>query len=148
MDKQIFIERLNLDSKKSKDKDFLIDLCHKNPNYSSILLSNMGKINNENSNFSARILEITIKENIEVIIPYLAIFCDLLNKVSFNSTIRSCSKIYELLMIEFFIKKNLKIIPSIQNKDLEKIVDKAVNAYKIRGRKVLKAIKTNSKLKL
>ena len=148
MDKQIFIERLNLDSKKSKDKDFLIDLCRKNPNYSSILLSNIGQINNENSNFSARILEITIKENIEVIIPYLAIFCDLLNKLTFKPAIRSCSKICELLMIEFFIKKNLKIIPSIQNKDLEKIVDKAVNAYKIRGRKVLKAIKTNSKLKL
>ena len=93
MDKQIFREILNLDSKKSKNKVFLINLCLKNPNCSSILLSNMGQFDNENSNFSARILEITIKENIEGIIPYLAVFCDLLNKVKFSPTIQSCSKI-------------------------------------------------------
>jgi len=193
MDKHTFIKILNLDAKKYNYQDALIDVSLKNPNYIAILISNIEKVDYENSSFSARILELTIKENIELIIPFIDTFCDLLNKVKFTQTIRACSKICELLMIEYFIKKNLKIIHSIQNKDLEKIVEAGFNwiindqpiavqaytmqtlfllgtkynwihpelafiiekdipkgsiGYKNRGRKVLKAIKTNTKLKL
>ena len=193
MDKQTYIELLNLDAKKYNYKNELIDFSLKNPNYISILISNIEKVDYENSSFSARILELTIKKNIELIIPFINTFCDFLNKVKFTQTIRSCSKICELLMIEYFIKDNVKIIHSIQNKDLEKIIEAGFNwmindqpiavqaytmqtlfllgtkynwihselafiieknipyssiGYKNRGRKVLKAIKTNTNLKL
>ena len=157
------------------------------------LLINMKSVDNENSNFSARILELSCKENLDIIIPYLDQFCELLNTVKLNGVVRVCSKIGELLMIEYFIKNNHKFINSLQNEHLEKIIETgfiwmitdqqiAIQAYtmqtlfllgikydwihdelaiilekniptgstgyKNRGRKILKAIETNTTIKL
>jgi len=193
MDKTTFLKILESDTQKLKYRDILVNACLKNTSWASFLLNNMKSVDNENSNFSARILELSCKENIEIIIPYLDFFCELLNKVKLNGVIRVCSKICELLMIEYFIKNNHKIKNSLQNEHLEKIIEAgfiwmitdqqiAVQAYtmqalyllgtkygwihndlaiiierniptsstgyKNRGRKVLKAIETDTYLKL
>lgn len=123
MDKQKFLDILDLDSKKLKYRDQLVNACLINTSWATLLLANMKNINNEKSNFSARILELSCKENLEIIIPYLNTFCELLKKVKLNGVIRVCSKICELLMVEYFIKNNHKFIYSITNDHLEKIIE-------------------------
>ena len=123
MDKQQFLDILDLDFQKLKYRDQLVNACLMNTTWASLLLANMKNINNEKSNFSARILELSCKENLAIIIPYLNTFCELLNKVKLNGVIRVCSKICELLMIEYFIKNNHKFIYSITNGHLEKIIE-------------------------
>ena len=123
MDKTTFLKIIASDTQKLKYRDILVNACLKNTSWTSFLLTNMQSVDNENSNVSARILELSCKENIEIIIPYLDFFCELLNKVKLNGAIRVCSKICELLMIEYFIKNNHKITDSLQNEHLEKIIE-------------------------
>ena len=123
MDKQNFLDILALDSQKLKYREILVNACLQNTSWASLLLTNMKSVDNENSNFSARILELSCKENLDIIIPYLDQFCELLNKVKLNGVVRVCSKICELLMIEYFIKNNHKFINSLQNEHLEKIIE-------------------------
>lgn len=193
MDKTTFIKIIESDTQKLKYRDILVNACLKNTSWASFLLTDMKSVNNDNSYVSARILELSCKENIDIILPYLDLFCELLKKVKLNGVIRVCSKICELLMIEYFIKNNHKIMNSLQNEHLEKIIEAgfiwmitdqpiAVQAYtmqtlyllgtkydwihndlamiierniptgstgyKNRGRKVLKAIETDTYLKL
>jgi len=193
MDKQLFIKILNSGSEKLANRDMLVNACVENPLRNSILLKNIGSIEDEKSSYSARIFELACKENLEMINPYLDDFCDLLAKIKIHGTVRSCAKICELLMIEFFIKHNRKFHSSIRDQHLEKIIESGFNwmitnqkiavqaytmqtlyllgkkydwihielalilekniptgstGYKNRGRKVLKAIETNTDLKL
>ncbi len=193
MDKETFLQILESDSQKLKFRDSLVKACLLNTSWASFLLTKMKSIDNENSSFSARILELSCKENLEIIIPFLDTFCKLLNKVKLNGVIRVCSKICELLMIEYFIKNNYKFTSSLQNEHFEKIIKAgfiwmitdqqiAIQAYTMqslyllgikydwihndlaiiierniptgstgyqnRGRKILKAIETDSNLKL
>jgi len=193
MDKETFIKILNSGSNKLSYREKLVNACIEVPSWNLILIKNMGKIDQEKSNFYARIFELACKENLEIVIPYLDHFCDLLAILKMHGVIRSCAKICELMMIEYFVKNNLLFHNSIQNKHLEKIIEAgfnwmitdqkiAVQAYTMqtlyllgtkydwihielaiileknisrgstgyinRGRKVLKAIETNTKLKL
>jgi len=123
MYKTTFLKIIASETQKLKYRDILVNACLKNTSWASFLLTTMKNVDHENSNVSARILELSCKENIEIIIPYLDFFCELLNKVKLNGVIRVCSKICELLMIEYFMKNNHKIINSMQNEHLEKIIE-------------------------
>jgi hypothetical protein len=192
MDRSTFIQLLVNNQEKLKYRDTLVDACLEN-NYVSILLDNMAKFDDEDSNYSARILELACKINLEIIIPYLDTYCDLLTKVKLNGVVRACSKICELMMISVFIKNNIYFDRSLKNVHFDKMVEAGFNwmitdqkiavqaytmrtlyflgikydwihhelvliiekniptgstGYKNRGRKIIKAIKTNTPLRL
>ena len=126
MDRSTFIQLLINNQEKLKYRDTLVNACLEN-NYVSILLDNMAKIDDEDSNFSARILELACKINLEIIIPYLDTFCDLLTKVKFNGVVRACAKICELMMISVFIKNNIHFDRSLKSDHFEKIVEAGFN---------------------
>jgi len=192
MDRSTFIQLLLNNQDKLKYRDTLVDACLEH-NYISILLDNMAKVHDEDSNFSARILELACKNKLEIIIPYLDTFCDLITKVKLNGVVRACAKICELMMIALLIKNDVHFNRSFKNDHLEKIVEAGFNwmitdqkiavqaytmytlyllgskydwihhelvlniekniptgstGYKNRGRKVIKAIKTNTTLRL
>lgn len=193
MDKQTFIKILKSDSEKLNYRDKLLYACIENPSWMSILMKNMANIEDENSNFHARVFELVCKKDLELVIPYIDDFCNLLTKVKMHGVVRSCAKLCELMMIEYFVKNNLLFHSSIQDKHLQKIIEAGFNwmitdqkiavqaytmqtlyllgtkydwihielalilekniptgstGYKNRGRKVLKAIETSTKLKL
>jgi hypothetical protein len=193
MDKKLFIKILEKGSNKLGHRSLLVNSCLKNPTWVVILLGFMNTIDDENSTFSARILELSCRENLELILPFLNEFCTLLSKVKFDGTVRPCAKICELLMITYFLRNNIYYRNSITNVHLEKIIeagfdwmitDKSIaiqaytmqtlyllgtkygwihselaliiekdiptgsTGYKNRGRKVLKAIETETPLKL
>ncbi len=123
MNKNTFIEILEKGSKKLEYRDLLINSCHKNPSLITVLLDNMSVVDDENSTFSARIFEITCKEHLEIVLPFLDIFCNLLGIVKLDGTIRPCSKICELLMISYFLRNNLYYRNLITDAHLEKIIE-------------------------
>ncbi len=193
MTEKKFIEILKKGSHKLDYRNSLVNACLKNPLWVSILLKNMSNIDDENSNFSARIFELACKEKLEIVLPFLDEFCNLLGKVKFDGVVRPCSKICELLMITYYLRNNIYYRNLITDSHLEKIIeagfdwmitDKSIaiqaysmqtlyllgtkydwihkelalliekdipngsTGYKNRGRKVLKAIETNTPLKL
>ncbi len=123
MDKQLFIEILEKGSNKLEHRNLLVSSCLKNPTWATILLDFMNTIDDENSTFPARILELSCKENLELVLPFLDEFCALLSKVKFDGTVRPCAKICELLMITFFLRNNIYYRNSITDIHLEKIIE-------------------------
>ena len=193
MDKDSFIAILNAGVNKLTHRDELVNACIKNPSWITILLTKMNAVDDQNSTFSARIFELSCKENFVIIIPFLDAFCSLLSKVKLDGTVRPCAKICELLMLEYFVKRTPIFVDALSEKHFEKIIEAGFDwmitnkataiqaytmqtlfllgtkydwihtelvllieqhiptgstAYKNRGRKVLKAIATNNKLKL
>ena len=193
MDKTKFIEILNNDCIQFENREKLLNAVILNQDWIEILLENMSDFHNKKSNISARTLELAIKSNSKLILPYLDVFCELLPKIKLEGVIRSSAKIIELLTVEYFIKftpiytknlknKQLKIFTEacfdwmILNKSIaiqahsmyalyllgikynwihpelaliiEKDIPNGSTGYKNRGRKELKAIETNTRLKL
>ncbi|MDY7396658.1 adenylosuccinate lyase [Aureibaculum sp. 2210JD6-5] len=193
MNQATFISILENDKDRLKHRDQLVITTLMNPKYVEILLTNMEAVEDENSNFSARILELSCKSKLGIIIPYLDKFCQLLPIVKQVAVIRACAKICELLILGYFNKNNIGYSSVLQDHHLEKIIEAgfdwmitdqktAVKAYTMqtlyllgtkyewihpelvlniekdiptatigyvnRGRKVIKAIETKTKLKL
>ncbi len=195
MNKELFTATLKKKTNNLEIRYSLVNSCLKNTPYIAILLKNMQQVGDKNSTFSARILELSCHKNLDLIIPYLDTFCDLLSKVKLDGSVRPCAKVCELLMLEYFSikKKNLYYKNKITKTHLEKIntagfdwminnMPTAIQAYTMqtlyligtkydwihpelaqviekniptgsvglvnRGRKVIKAIQTQTKLKL
>lgn len=107
MDKIKFIKLLKSDSKLLEHRTLLVDAVLQNHDWVSILLNDVANINDKQSNFSARILELVCKRgNLELIIPYLDKFSALVPKIKYEGVIRSSAKIIELLTVVYFIKVN------------------------------------------
>ena len=122
MDKELFIETLNKGTTKLELRNLLINSCLKNPSYLAILLENAQQVDDKNSTFSARILELTCKKKIAIIIPHLNEFCEMLKLLKQAASIRACAKICELLMLEYFSNKNIYFKNMISNLHEEKII--------------------------
>jgi len=193
MDKELFIATVKKGTHKLELRELLINSCLKNTSYLTVLLKNMEQIHDKNATFSARILELTCQKDLSILTPYLDSFCNLLAKVKLDGSVRPCAKICELLMLEYFSKRNIYYKNKITKTHLEKITSAgfdwmignmptAIQAYTMqtlyligtkydwihpelaqviekniptgsvglvnRGRKVIKAIRTNTKLKL
>jgi hypothetical protein len=123
MDKEAFIKILKGGSNKLEYRNLLVSSCVENPLWLSILLKNMKRIDDENSNFSARIFELTCKEKLEIVLPFLDEFCNLLGKVKLDGVVRPCSKICELLMVSYFLKHNIYHRNLITDSHLKKIIE-------------------------
>lgn len=123
MDKELFIETLNKGTHKLELRNLLIATCLKNPSYIPILLKNIEQVEDKNSTFSTRILELACKENLAIIIPNLDEFCEMLQLLKQEASIRACAKICELLMIANFTNNNKIYIASIKQQHQEKIIE-------------------------
>jgi len=123
MDKKLFIETLNKGTHKLKLRKLLIASCLKNPSYIPILLKNIQQVDDKNSTFSTRILELACKENLAIIIPYLDEFCKTLKLLKQEASIRACAKICELLMVANFTNHDKTYIASINHSHQEKIIE-------------------------
>lgn len=123
MDKNTFIEILNKGSDKLVYRDMLVDASLKNPAWIGILLNFINNINDENSTFPARILELSCRKDLTLILPFLDAFCAVLPRVTFDGVVRPCAKICELLMIAYFNKKDSVFLKSISHDHLKKITE-------------------------
>ena len=123
MDKELFIETLGKGTNKLELRTLLINSCLKNPSYITILLENTQQVDDKNSSFSIRILELVCKEKLTLILPHLDIFTNLLSKLKQEASIRACAKICELLMAEYFVTKNSIFLSKITEKYLESITE-------------------------
>ena len=123
MDKSAFIKTLEKGNNKLENRNLLINSCLKDPTLISILLQNMRAVDDKNSTFSARILELTCKEKLDCIIPYFDPFTELLRNLKLEGSIRSSAKICELVIIVFFSTKNIYFKNKITEKQHKKIIE-------------------------
>lgn len=119
MDKSTFVSKLENDKDRILNREALVSAVISNPDYIDILLSNMAKIVAENSNFSARILELVCKKNTELLLPYLDRFCQLLPIINQKQTIRASAKICEIMVIKYFNNRPVILLESHLNKIIE-----------------------------
>ena len=119
MKEATFISLLADDSERLKFRNELVEATLKNPQWVEILLTNMEAIDDANSNFSARILELACKDKLGLIVPYLDTYCDLLPKVKQGPVIRACAKICELLTLRYFKNHSLPL----KERHFEKIIE-------------------------
>lgn len=119
MNQSTFTAILENDKDRLKHRDQLVIATLMNPNYVEILLTNMEAIEDDNSNFSARILELACKSKLGIVVPYLDAFCELLSKVKQGATVRACAKISELLVVSYF--NNFPEV--LKESHLEKIIE-------------------------
>jgi hypothetical protein len=123
MDKDTFIAILNAGVHKLVCRDELINTCLNNQLWITVLLNKMNVVDDQNSTFSARIFELSCKENLKIILPFLDTFCDLLPKVKFDGAVRPCAKICELLMLEYFVKSTPIFVDTLSDNHLKKIIE-------------------------
>ena len=124
MDRQQFISILKSDSKLLEHRKILVNAVLGHPNWIAVLLNDIRNTNDRQSNFSARILELTCKQgHLALIIPYLDEFCLLLPKIKLDGVVRAAAKIIELLTVEYFIKKNAFYIENLPSKHLEQFTE-------------------------
>ncbi len=135
MNKETFITILNSEDRDYRKRLPIVQHVLQHEEWIAVLLLHMNKINDENSNFSARILELACKKNLTVILPHLNMFCQLLPKLKLDGVTRASVKIIELLTVEYFIKRNPVYTDKLSNAHLEQfsetcfdcmIADKAI----------------------
>ena len=84
----------------------------------------MSSVKDENSNFSARVLELAAKKDLSIILPYLDIFSNLLSRLLLDGSSRASAKIIEMLTVQYFIKMNSVYIGSLPDEFLERFTER------------------------
>ncbi len=87
------------------------------------LLENMQKVNEKESVYSARILELAIKKDKKVLLAHLDKFCHLLKSLQFDGSIRAAAKIIEIYCVEYYIKYNPQFTQVLTNSILEQFTE-------------------------
>jgi len=123
MDKAKFIQVLASDSRDYANRPLLTDAVLTHNDWVLILLDNMSAIQDENSNFSARVLELAAKKDLSIILPYLDVFSDLLPKLLLDGSSRASAKIIEMLSVQYFIKNNSTYIMNLSIECLERFTE-------------------------
>ncbi len=124
MDKAQFIQILASDSRDYSNRPLLTNAVLAHNNWVLILLDNMSSVKDENSNFSARVLELAAKKDLTIILPYLDIFSNLLSRLLLDGSSRASAKIIEMLTVQYFIKINSVYIESLPIELLERFTER------------------------
>lgn len=193
MNKEQFNKLLAEGSNKWENRELLITTVLTNQDLIAELLKHMKRVHEKNSAYAARILELVVKKDNKVILPFLGEFTSLLNQLKFDGAVRASAKLIEILCSHCFVKLNPIFIDKLTNETLElfaevcfdwMITDRATAiqahsmyslyllgdkfdwihdelvlvidrnlpnksiGYQNRGKKIIKAIKTNTFYKL
>ncbi len=124
MDKTQFIKILAGDSRDYSNRPILTNAVLEHRDWVSILLENMSYVQDENSNFSARILELVCKKDLSIVLPYLDVFSNLISKLKLDGSCRASAKIIEMLVVQYFIKINSNYVNSLSIEFLEKFTER------------------------
>ena len=123
MDKEQFIRILASDARDYSNRPLLTNAVLEHKDWVLILLDNMSSVHDENSNFSARVLELACKKDLNIILPYLKTFGNLISKLQFDGSSRASAKIIEMLCVQYFIKMNPIYINSLNYELLEQFTE-------------------------
>ena len=119
MDKKSYMQILASGVRDYDNRPLLTEATLKNPTWVLILLENISDIENKDSHFSARILELTCKNKLSIVLPYLDHFVKILSSLELDGSIRASAKIIELLCVEYFIKYTPQYIEKLNVEYLE-----------------------------
>ncbi len=123
MTKKEFIHMLESAPKDYRYRPILTAAVLTHNHWTPILLSKMSAVKDENSPFSARILELTCKKDLSIMLPYLETFSNLISELKLDGSCRSSAKIIEMLTVQYFIKYNSLYIERLTNDVLERFTE-------------------------
>ena len=123
MDNISFQQLLDKKSRKSHDVESLLSAVANNRDHVLTLIFAIGHVDDIDSKYAARILELAMKSDSKVLLPYLDNFCALIKSVKLEASIRACAKMIELLCVEYFVKHNSIYINCLTNVRLEQFIE-------------------------
>ncbi|MCA0132241.1 adenylosuccinate lyase [Winogradskyella alexanderae] len=109
MTKDQLYRELNYVNATRESRTKYANLILENPKLLQPLLEILFTVNNKISIRAAWILEFVCKQNIALILPHIGFFISNLSRLRFDSAIRPCAKIVEIL-IQLFYKKKAPVI--------------------------------------
>ncbi|WP_236980113.1 hypothetical protein [Membranihabitans maritimus] len=119
-------ERLQYVDSSRENRQEIADWILNSPELFSSLLKNcFADTNSDTSRKAFWSLEFVCKKKLEWLIPHLDYFFNHLHLVKNDSSIRSLSKICELLCTEYYHKNNPVFIQNITSKHLDKLTETA-----------------------
>ncbi len=124
MTKEEFNSILARTPKDYRKRPLLVATILENQHWVAILLNNMSAVTDERSNFSARMLELSCKEELSILLPYLDLFSELIAKLKLDGSSRTSSKLIEMLTVQYFIKYNSVYIERLSTEILEKFTER------------------------
>lgn len=119
MDKERFNKLIVEGGYRWEHRDLLVSASLANNELIIELLENIARVDAKDSVYSARILELSVKKNLDVVLPNLEQFCGLLRHIKRDGSLRACAKIIELLCIAYFVKYKPTVIAHLDDKILE-----------------------------
>ena len=119
MDKHQFNNLIVKGKYRWENRELLVNSAITNQNLILALLENIKEVDEKESVYSARILELAVKKEKKVLLPYLDHFCDFLKLVKFDGSVRACAKLIEIFCVEYFIKCNPVFLEKLTDKILE-----------------------------
>lgn len=123
MDKASFKQLLKKRSRRVADVEQLLSAVFNTIAFVVVLIENISDIENEDTKYDARILELATKKDNKVILPYVDEFCTLIKIIKYDAPIRACAKIIELLCVQYFVKLNPIYHDSLTATHLEKFTE-------------------------
>ena len=110
-----FKQLLSKGSRSAKYVEQLLTSILETPNHVLILIDSIGEVDRKDSAYAARVLELAIKMESQVILPYLDEFCQLIKVVRLDASIRACAKIIEILCVKYYVHNNSKYKKAIHD---------------------------------
>ncbi len=123
MNKQQFCSLIVEGKYRWENRELLVGAAIHNQDLIVALLENMSKVNEKESVYSARILELAVKKDKKILIDQLDLFCEFLNFLKFDGSIRASAKIIEIFCVEYFVKYNPQFTQLLTNTILEKFTE-------------------------
>lgn len=119
MKKEQFNLLLAKGSNKWENRELLVTTVLANQELMTQLLENMKRVNEKNSAYAARILELVVKKDNKLILPFLDEFTSLLKELKFDGSVRASAKLIEILCVHYFVKLNPIFIERLTDNTLE-----------------------------
>ena len=123
MDRDQFISILAGHTKDYRNREPITNMVLQNPAWVPLILKRMADVGEKDSAFAARILELTCKRDLKIILPYLEEFTTLLARLEQDGSIRASAKIIELLCAAYFITDDSHYRDSLTDLYLQKFTE-------------------------
>lgn len=119
MKKEQFNLLLAEGSNKWENRELLVTTVLANQEFIIELLENTKRVNEKNSAYAARILELVVKKDNKILLPFIDGFTSLLKELKFDGSVRASAKLIEVLCVHYFVKLNPVFIEKLTDETLE-----------------------------
>ena len=123
MDKRQYTSHIQQGVNRLDYRNILVDTTLQKPQYIALLLDFIHKTDSEAANHAARLLELTVKKQWQVLLPYLNQFSGILTALRQDASIRACAKMIEICCVNDYIKQDKDLKETLRLTDKERFIE-------------------------